>query len=359
MSDITGVLSNKKLTRDDIVRLLGCEGDDMNMLFIRAREVKDENVGGVVYLRGLVEFSNMCAKNCLYCGIRLDNKLVPRYRLSVDEIVEAARFAHDNRYASIVLQSGELESEDFTAFVEKMLEAIHRATNNSLRVTLSCGEQRKEVYQRWFDAGAHRYLLRIETSNPRLYALYHPADGRHSHARRMQCLEDLRDCDYQVGTGVMIGLPYQQLCDLADDILFMSSLGIDMVGMGPYVEHALTPLYDSRHQLLPLQQRFDLALKMIAVLRMVMPKINIAASTALQAIDPMGREKAIAKGANVIMPNITPGIYRNNYTLYENKPCRDEGADDCKNCLDVSISLINNTIAYGEWGDSKQYLLSR
>ncbi len=222
-------------------------------------------------------------------------------------------------------------------------------------VTLSLGEQKEEVYQRWFDAGAHRYLLRIETSNPELYQMYHPTDTLHEYARRLTCLKTLQRIGYQTGTGVMIGLPFQTTADLADDLLFMKQFDVDMVGMGPYIEHQHTPLYQYRSELLPIQERFGLALKMIAILRILMKDINIAAATALQAIDPLGREKAIRIGANIIMPNITPGKFRNDYALYENKPCVDEEPEECKNCLDVRIQLADGEIGYGEWGDSLHY----
>ena len=355
MSKIDDIFSKKEYTRDDLIFLLQVEGDDKSKLFAKSREIKGNTVGNKVYFRGLIEFSNICAKNCLYCGIRLDNKKISRYRLTVDEIVKAAKFAYENKYASIVLQSGELESEDFVSYIEQVLMRIHQETNKELRVTLSCGEQNKETYIRWKLAGAHRYLLRIETSNPILYTRYHPNDERHSYQRRLQCLYDLRDTGYQVGTGVMIGLPFQEISDLADDLMFMKTFCIDMVGMGPFLEHEHTPMFNYRNFLLPLQQRFDLAIKMIAVLRILMPDINIAAATALQAIDPLGREKAIQVGANVIMPNITPGQYRNNYKLYENKPCTDESAEDCTKCLDVRIALTDNEVAYNQYGDSLHY----
>ena len=153
----------------------------------------------------------------------------------------------------------------------------------------------------------------------------------------------------------MIGLPFQNTAHLADDLLFMRDFDVDMVGMGPYIEHQDTPLYQFRDQLMPIQDRFDLALKMIAILRILMKDINIAAATALQAIDPLGREKAVKIGANIIMPNITPGKFRNDYALYENKPCVDEEPEECKNCLDVRIQLADGEIGYGEWGDSKHF----
>ncbi len=223
-----------------------------------------------------------------------------------------------------------------------------------LGVTISLGEQKDDVYREWFDAGAHRYLLRIEASDNELYRKLHPS-AMHSFERRLKCLRSLQSIGYQTGTGVMIGLPFQTLENLADDLLFMKDFDIDMVGMGPYIEHANTPLAAHSSTLLPLSERFDLSLKMIAVLRILMKDINIAAATALQAIDPLGREKAIKIGANIIMPNITPGVYRDNYALYENKPCTDDAAEDCKSCLEARLHLADADIGYNEWGDSKHY----
>ena len=344
---------------DQIIELLASEGKERTSLFETAARVKKEQVGNIVYFRGLIEFSNRCSKNCLYCGIRSGNSKVARYDLSDDEIIDAARFAYENRYGSIVLQSGEIESDAFTRRIENLLRKIASATNGGLRVTLSCGEQEAEVYRRWFESGAQRYLLRIETSNRELYSRLHPNDSRHLFDRRLKCLDDLKAAGYQTGTGVMIGLPFQTTKDLADDLLFMQQLEIDMVGMGPYLEHSDTPLYKFRDELLPLDMRFDLTLKMIALLRIIMKNINIAATTALQAIDKLGREKAIMAGANVIMPNITPGSYRDDYLLYDGKPCTDENPEDCKTCLEARIALTGHEIAYGEWGDSAHYSVSR
>ena len=250
------------------------------------------------------------------------------------------------------MQAGELESPAFSDRIEKLLREIKSLSEGKLGITLSLGEQSREVYERWYEAGAHRYLLRIETSIPELYQKYHPSDDLHSYERRLECLHTLKSLGYQPGTGVMIGLPFQDTGHLADDLLFMQELDVDMVGMGPYIEHQYTPLFQYRHELLPIQERFDLALKMIATLRILMKDINIAAATALQAIDPLGREKAVKVGANIIMPNITPGKYRNDYALYENKPCVDEEPEECRNCLDVRIQLADGEIGYGEWGDS-------
>ena len=344
-----------EISKQEIVELLQSQGEQKRQLFERSMKVKEENVGNFVYFRGLVEFSNICSKNCYYCGIRKDNKLVQRYNVSDEEIVEAARFSHEHGYASMVLQSGEIKSNAFTNRITKLLNEIHKVTNNELHVTLSLGEQDKSTYQQWYNDGAHRYLLRIESSNPELYYKIHPNDALHSYQERLNALHNLQDIGYQTGTGVMIGLPFQTIGNMADDLLFMKNFDIDMVGMGPYIEHKETPLYQFKDSLMFWDERFQLTLKMIAVLRILMPKINIAAATALQAIDKAGREKALKIGANVMMPNVTPGQFRDDYKLYENKPCTDENADDCANCLEARVSLAGSEIAYNKWGDSLHY----
>ena len=343
------------MKKEEIVRLLLSEGDEKKRLFEDAAKIKEKYVGNIVYFRGLIEFSNVCGKNCHYCGIRSENISIPRFNLSDEEILKAVQFAYVQKYASIVLQAGEIQGEVFTRRIEALLSKIKELSNNKLGITLSLGEQNEETYRRWFKAGAHRYLLRIETSNPVLYEKIHPSDSKHLFSTRLNCLKDLKNLGYQVGTGVMIGLPFQTIEDLADDLLFMQDLDIDMCGMGPFIEHSQTPLYMYSEHLLPKEKRFDLALKMIAILRILMKDINIAAATALQAIDPMGREKAILAGANIIMPNITPGKYRDYYKLYENKPCTDEEAEDCSSCLEARISITRNEIGYGERGDSKHF----
>ena len=355
MSEIDHILSKESFSHEDIVQLLDAGPDDRVKLFARSADVKTQYVGDVVYFRGLIEFSNICGKNCLYCGIRKGNRNTQRYNLSDEEIIEAAKFAYESNYASVVLQGGELEGEVFTNRIERLVKGIKEVSDGKLGITLSVGEQTLDVYKRWFDAGAHRYLLRIESSDKELYYKIHPNDKTHNFERRLQALYDLRTAGYQLGTGVMIGLPFQTSDHLAGDLLFMKELDIDMCGMGPYIEHADTPLWEFRDKLLPLEERFNLALKMIAILRIMMKNINIASATALQAIDPIGREKALKIGANIIMPNITPGAYRNDYKLYENKPCVDEEASDCKNCLEARIHLSGNKIGYNEWGDSLHF----
>lgn len=349
---IEEILRKENFTHNNIVSLLSAEGRDKELLFSKSAEVKKINVGKKVYFRGLIELSNICRKDCLYCGIRKSNPNVNRYSVSDNEILEAVDFAFKSKFASVVLQSGELENTSFVERIENLLKRIKERTSGKVRVTLSLGEQSEETYKRWFDAGAQRYLLRIETSNPELYKKLHPQNQIHSFEQRLSCLKELKDIGYQTGTGVMIGLPFQTLDDLASDLLFFKEMDIDMFGMGPYIEHKDTPLYNFRDQLLPLKERFDLTLKMIAILRIMMKNVNIAATTALQAIDKMGREKALKIGANVIMPNITPGAYRNDYLLYQNKPCTDENADDCSQCLEARVQMSGDEVAWDEWGDS-------
>jgi biotin synthase len=355
MSPIEELLEKDSWQKEDLVQLLSSNENDSAVIFRKAAEIKKAFVGNKVYFRGLIEYSNYCVKDCLYCGIRSGNSHFARYEMTEEEVLEAARYAWESRFASIVIQSGERSDETFVSKIERLIQSIQQMTGHELHITLSLGEQTAETYQRWMDAGAHRYLLRIEVSNPALYRKLHPADDLHSYNTRLAALKSLRQLGYQVGTGVMIGLPYQSLEDLADDLLFFKEFDIDMVGMGPYIEHPGTPLYEFSKELLPLRERFQLSLKMVALLRIMMKDINIAATTAMQAIDPVGREKALQAGANVVMPNLTPTKYRQDYLLYENKPCLNEEATQCKSCLEMRIRFAGDEVAYGEWGDSKHF----
>jgi biotin synthase len=320
-------------------------------LFSRAYEVKRQHVGATVYFRGIIEFSNICVKDCYYCGIRKSNSAVGRFAMRLDEIVEAAVNAYRWGYGSIVLQSGERCDEEFALFVEKAILAIKKKTNNCLGITLSLGEQDKDTFKRWYDAGAHRYLLRIETSNSRLYGRLHPED--HDHKKRIESLAFLRDIGYQVGTGVMIGLPFQTYQDLAGDIIFFKDSDIDMIGMGPYIIHKDTPLAGSGT--FSPGRNFQLSLKMIAAARILLKDVNIASTTALQVLHPRGREEGLKAGANIIMPNITPAKYRQSYRLYEGKPCIDEDPRLCHSCLEKRIQSIGEVIGYGQWGDAPHF----
>ena len=353
MHTIDTVLLNDRLSREELLRLLSLtRSEDVQKLYDTAYRVKLQNVAAKVYFRGLIEFSNICEKNCLYCGIRKDNPGQQRYMMSKAEILDAALWAYDNGYGSIVLQSGERTDPQYISFVTGVIESISKNTGGRLGMTLSLGEQDRRTYERWREAGAHRYLLRIETSNPDLYANLHPAG--HSFTRRVQCLRDLKDLGYQLGTGVMIGLPFQTLENLVDDIFFFERMEIDMIGMGPYIMHDATPLaktaavYDK-------QRNFELALSMIALTRLMLKDVNIAATTALQALHPQGREMGLRAGANVIMPIITHKKYRELYQLYNDKPCVNEQAEHCKGCLENRIGSISEEIAYNEWGDPPHY----
>ncbi len=349
------ILNKKELEKPDLIRLLQSSEDERKLIFKKAAEIKEKFVGNKVYYRGLIEFSNLCGKNCFYCGIRSGNKNAHRYELSEDEVLQAAKYAWENSFGSVVIQAGERSGKNFVGRIENLVRKIKEFSNGELGITLSLGEQTEETFRRWFDAGAHRYLLRIEVSNPDLYHRYHPSNKTHDYNARLRSLYLLRQLGYQVGTGVMIGLPFQTPDDLADDLIFMREHDIDMVGMGPYIEHVDTPMYKYRDQLIPKIERFILSLKMVAILRIMMKDINIAATTAMQAIDPMGREKSIKVGANIIMPNLTPSRYREDYLLYEDKPCTDEDAEECKRCLEARIHMAGGEIGYGEWGDSKHF----
>jgi biotin synthase len=344
------------MTRNEIIEKLSLsEPDSLTALYNEANIVKTSTIGNKVFLRGLIEFSNICSKNCYYCGIRRENQAVKRYELSDEEVLAAVDFAWKSRYGSVVLQSGEQQSAHFTKRITHLLHEIKALTNNEVGITLSCGEQTAATYKEWFEAGAHRYLLRIETSNRELFYKLHPDDDKHSFDNRLTAIRLLRAADYQVGTGVMIGLPFQTVEHLADDLLFFQSMDIDMVGMGPYLEHSQTPLYQHRHLLLPPEKRLELSLKMVAVLRLLMPDINIAATTAMQVLHPEGREMAVLAGANIIMPNMTLPEHRPDYLIYEHKPGIGDDAAVSKSKLEENLREAGISIGYGEWGDSRHF----
>ncbi len=355
MSQLEEILEQTDFTAGEIVFLLKLKGDERNQLLKKSRVVKENTVGKKVFFRGLIEFSNVCSKDCFYCGIRKSNTNVIRYSATDEEILAACRFAWENRFGSVVLQSGEITTPKFVKRVDNLVRKIKQLSNGELGITLSCGEQTGEIYRRWFESGAHRYLLRIEASNSELYKKIHPNNPKHSFKKRAEALQALKECNYQIGTGVMVGMPFQTYEDLAGDLLFFKNIDMDMCGMGPYIEHENTPLYSYRNLLMSQGERFDLTLNMIAILRLLMPDINIAASTALEAIDPMGREKAVVAGANVIMPNLTPIRYLENYFLYENKPVWSEDKLSLIAVLEERLRSSGVEIGYGEWGDSKHF----
>ncbi len=357
---IAGILEKarrkEELSADELVALLSiADADELQALYDTAYFIKEQYVGKIAYFRGLIECSNLCIKDCYYCGIRRSNSNVERFQMDEDEIVKEAIWAHEAEYGSCVIQSGERQDEGYVSLIERAVKRISEATKGELGITLSLGEQTEATYARWKKAGAHRYLLRIETTNPELYARIHPAD--HSLEVRKECLAALRRTGYQVGTGVMMGLPGQTLRDLANDILFLKTIDIDMVGMGPYIPHADTPMGKEIPPYTDQQKReaLTLGLKMIAVVRIVLRDVNIAAATALQALEYTGREQGLRCGANVIMPNVTETSYRPKYQLYDNKPCTDENSEMCRGCLSGRIKGIGETIGFNERGDAPHF----
>ncbi|MCF7912892.1 MAG: [FeFe] hydrogenase H-cluster radical SAM maturase HydE [Candidatus Cloacimonetes bacterium] len=340
----------QNLSRDDLIYLLGVEDKaEIEEIYAEAYKTKLKYIGNQVFFRGLIEISNICRKNCYYCGIRSGNHNVHRFNLSEAEILKSARWAWEHQYASLAIQSGERDDAEFIDFVEAILLGIREFSGNDLGITLSCGEQTEETYQRWREAGASRYLLRIETSNREFYRRLHPAD--HDYDKRLECLGRLRRTGYQVGTGVMSGLPGQTNEHLADDIIFFKEHDIDMVGMGPWIPHFETPL-GRAHPEIDNTRQLEMGLKMIALVRLYLKDVNIAATTALQALHPAGREMGLMAGANVIMPVITENEHRGDYVLYDGKPVCDENAEGFRLALDKAILKLGEKVAYGNQGNS-------
>ena len=354
-----GIPPAGKLSREDKIRLLGAtDPRTVEMIRRAAHDVLLSRCGKNVYYRGLIEISNICSRDCLYCGIRRSNSKVKRYELAIEDIVEKARWCAAQGYGSLVLQSGERSDENFVNLVAEAVRRIKSATTGGklprgLGITLCVGEQTRESYQKFFDAGAHRYLLRIETSNQELFSKIHPPGQKLE--SRLNCLKLLREIGFQVGTGVMIGLPGQTTEHLADDLEFFVRQDIDMIGMGPFIPNEDTPLWDSPRP--DEKRRILLSLLMIALARLSMPDINIASTTALRAMDVEGQEKGLLFGANVIMPVLTPVTVRGDYLLYPGKPflCEENGLA----LLEKKISEAGRTIGFDEWGDSLHALKRR
>ncbi len=351
---IEEILCRESFDHDDITRLLSIGSDEAPLLKEHACRIMRQYVGDLVYYRGIIEFSNICTMDCYYCGIRKSNTNVSsRYSLSKDDIVSTALWCAEQGYGSIILQSGERRDEEFIDFVEDMVAEIkHRTISeklpNGLGITLGIGEQSLEVYERLYRAGAHRYLLRIETTNQKLFSRIHPPSQTLS--GRIACLRSLRDAGYQVGTGVMIGIPGQTIDMLADDIEFFHDMDIDMIGMGPYIRHPDSAMADLG--MMDTVALLQLSYNMIAVTRLVLKDVNIAATTALQALIPDGRERGLGYGANVTMPNITPTKVRGEYQLYPGKPCIDENKSACRECLLRRIKSSGRDVGFNMWGDA-------
>lgn len=331
-----------KLNKEEIVRRLK---DDVGQekLLREADKVRHDNVGDEVHLRGLIEFSNICRNNCLYCGIRRDNKLLQRYRMSEDELIETARRGTELGFKTIVMQSG----EDMYYDTGRMCRIIETIKKFDVAVTLSLGERKYEEYKDFRNAGADRYLMRIETTDK---DLYHRLDPAMSWQHRYECLLMLKELGYELGSGSMVGLPGQSVESIADDLLFMQKLEVDMAGIGPFIPHQQTPLKDTAGGTL------DLALRTMALMRIMLPDINIPATTAMESLHPQGRIKALQSGANVVMPNITEGEYRKLYELYPGKICVNDTPAHCRSCIGLKIMSIGRTIGQS-YGSHKTKLL--
>ncbi len=329
------------------------DADRLEELWKTADTVRRENVGDAVHLRGLVEISNCCARNCGYCGIRAGNAEVSRYRMTAVEILECARLAVGFGYGTLVLQAG----EDNGISAQWLSDIIARIKcETSLAVTLSLGERDDGDLVAWYRAGADRYLLRFETSNRELYERIHPPlPGRYSD--RFQILRKLRDIGYEVGSGIMVGIPGQTYHDLANDIMMFREYDIDMIGIGPYIPHPETPLGREGDRLnapdgeqVPATEL--MTCKVVALTRIQCPLINIPSTTALATINRAGgREHGLSRGANICMPNLTPRTYRELYEIYPSKASCDENADESNSRIQHQIIALGRTIGTGR-GDS-------
>ncbi|MCI5634525.1 MAG: [FeFe] hydrogenase H-cluster radical SAM maturase HydE [Alphaproteobacteria bacterium] len=328
------------LSKEEIVRRLKDDAGQKELLK-EADKVRHDNVGDEVHLRGLIEFSNICRNNCMYCGIRRDNKQLQRYRMSEEELIETARRGAELGFKTIVMQSG----EDMYYNTDRMCRIVETIKKFDVAVTLSMGERDYVEYKAFRNAGADRYLMRIETTDK---DLYHKLDPEMSWQHRYECLLMLKELGYELGTGSMVGLPEQSIESIADDLLFMQKLEVDMAGIGPFIPHQQTPLKDAAGGTL------DLALRTMALMRIMLPDINIPATTAMESLHPQGRIKALQGGANVVMPNITEGEYRKLYELYPGKICVNDTPAHCRSCIGLKIMSIGRTIGQGYGSHKKQ-----
>ena len=306
--ELEKILNQDYFTRDEIIFLLNLDKEeDIKKLFAKADEVRRIYCGDEVHLRGVIEFSNYCDEHCMYCGLREDNFSISRYRMTAEEIIETAKVISNSGIKTIVLQSGEDGYYD-TDMIAYIIYSIKQTVDAA--VTLSLGDRGFEEYRNWKIAGADRYLLKHETANPKLFSVYHNGEQLEE---RIGHLRYLRSLGYQVGTGNLIGLPNQTIADIADDILLMNELDVHMAAFAPFIPSPFTPYQNIKHG------SVELTLKTMAVTRIVMKEVHIPATTALDSIDKLGREKGLNCGANVVMPNFTPHPYRENYVIYSNK----------------------------------------
>lgn len=321
-------LSDKELTA-----LITRESDDKD-LFAAADAVRREHYGTDVFLRGLIEFTNVCQNDCYYCGIRKSNAQAQRYRLTQEQILQSCENGYRMGFRTFVLQGGE-DPRNTDAWVCSMVDKIKTA-HPDCAVTLSIGEQSRASYQAYFDAGADRYLLRHETASEAHYRKLHPEEM--SLANRKRCLFDLKEIGYQVGAGFMVGSPWQTPKELVADLRFLQQLQPDMIGIGPFIPHHETPFADKQSGTL------ELTLRMLSILRLLFPYVLLPATTALGTISPIGRELGLKAGANVMMPNLTPTDARKHYDLYDNKICMDEEAAKCRLCQEGRVRSVGYQI---------------
>lgn len=315
-------------TREELEFLLENLNDDSKKYLIeKSNLIRMKVYGDKVYLRGLIEFTNYCVRNCMYCGIRASNKNAERYRLTIDEILECAELGDRLGYKTYVLQGGEDPYFTDDIMVEIISKIKKRFPKNA--ITISLGERSYESYEKMFKAGADRYLIRHETATKELYEKLHPGA---SFENRRRCLEDLKKIGYQVGSGFMVGLPGQKVSDLVNDLLYVKELNPHMVGIGPFISHKDTPLKDEKNGTL------EDTITLIAILRLLLPKALIPATTSLGTINPLGRELGIKAGANVVMPNLSPTTVREKYSLYDGKICTGDEAVECRRCIEGRIN---------------------
>ncbi|MBQ8921879.1 MAG: [Oscillospiraceae bacterium] len=332
------------LTKPDWITLISnFTDDDRAYAADIAREIAQSKFGNRVFIRGIVEFSNYCKNDCLYCGIRRSNGRAQRYRLTDDEILSCCAEGYEIGYRTFVLQSG----EDMTYTADRIAALVRRikADFPDCAVTLSLGEREYDELKQMKEAGADRYLLRHETANQQHYELLHPAAMSFSH--RMRCLHDLKALGYQTGAGMMIGAPYQTAEHLAEDMLFLREFEPHMIGMGPFLPHQDTPFAKEP------KGSYELTLFLLSLCRIMLPNVLLPATTALGTIHPLGREQGILAGANVIMPNLSPTAVRKKYMLYDNKICTEDRSADCRFCLHQRMKAIGYeiTVARGDYSD--------
>ncbi|MFA5928970.1 MAG: [FeFe] hydrogenase H-cluster radical SAM maturase HydE [Candidatus Margulisiibacteriota bacterium] len=313
----------------EIVSLLQLDGPQLDDLYQQADKVCRKHFGNNVHLRGVIEFSNYCHRNCNYCGIRAKSKNVKRYRMTAEEILAVCRKMEKQNMTTVVLQSG--EDPYYTREVMgRIISAIKKETD--LAVTLSVGERGLATYRYWQKMGMDRYLLRFETANRKLFRECHPDDD---FIKRIKCLKALQKLGVQTGSGFLIGLPGETMEQLARDILYCTDLKLEMIGAGPFIPSELTPFGKAVNSFPK-----DIYFKTIAILRLLNPLAHIPATTAFDAISPRGRELVLKRGANVFMPNTTPLEYRKHYQLYPGKPCLNESADQCAVCVVKRLGAI-------------------